>query len=107
MLALMLFWQAGPHNQADWHGGWHPGFFMFGPGVFWLGLLCVFAVLWLSRRRDVAPDNQWRQAQQHQRPAAPPAPAPDEPTGRDAAWPNLDATPPDQPEQQEADIEYF
>ena len=107
MLALMLFWQAGPHNQADWHGGWHPGFFMFGPGVFWLGLLCVFAVLWLSRRGWHATRRPVASGATAPAPGGSSRPAPDEPTGRDAAWPNLDAAPPDQSEQQEADIEYF
>jgi hypothetical protein len=107
MMALTLFWYAGSHTQEGWHGGWHPGFFMFGPGIFWLALLCIFAVLWLSRRGGTPPGGQWRQAQQRQRPAAPPAPAPRESAGRETAWPDLDPAPADQPRQEEQDIEYF
>ena len=103
MMTLTLFW----HHGFAGHGGWHPGFFLFGPGIFWLGLLGLLVVLKLSAHTRPAPDRS-REGEGHG-----PAPAarphqPDDETGG-PAWPDLDPEPRPQPrpEQPGRDIEIF
>ena len=104
MTTLTLFW----HHGFSGHGGWHPGFFLFGPGIFWLGLLFFVVLLKSSRLAWPAPERRREGQDQGPRPAARPHGSDDE-TGSGPAWPDLDPEPRPQPrpEQPGRDIEIF
>jgi hypothetical protein len=104
MTTLTLFLHYGPSD----HGGWHPGFFLFGPGIFWLDLLGLLVAMKLSRHTRPAPGRH-REGEGHgPDPAARPY-RPVDDTGSGPTWPDLDPEPRPQPrpEQQGRDIEIF
>jgi hypothetical protein len=97
------------HFGAYGYGGYHPGFFLFGPGLFWFGLLAFFILMKMARGARPAPDARWGHEHHERRAAAPPAPPsapPAETSGGGPAWPELYPEPPAQPRpKKDQDIE--
>ncbi len=98
MTTLTLFLHYGPHG----HGGWHPGFFLFGPGIFGLGLLALLVVMNLSRHTRPAPDRR-REGEGHGPDPAACQQRPVGDTGSGPAWPDLDPEPRPQPQPRRKD----
>ena len=102
MLTLTMLLHYGPHG----HGGWHHGLFLFGPGIFWLGLVGLLGLLVatrLSGSTRPAPGRR-REGEDHDR--RPSAPA-EEVADGGPAWPDLypEPRPRPQPERNDEDFE--